>query len=102
MTQHSIAEGALQDPCGEFGPTQRWALVWFFSVIVLGVAVVCTLRFTDYYNYINNGEFFDYNAYYENRASQTHIPTMADDSRMHADLATIESRLNPAAASQEK
>lgn len=90
----SSAINAGSDPCGSFGATQFWAMVWFFSVVAIGAGLAYTLCNTDYYNYATNGEFFDYAAYRDNRSSQTHIPTLADDRRMHGDLGTALERLN--------
>lgn len=84
----------IENPCGEFGPTQKWAVVWFFSVILIGIGAVYTLRNTDYYNYKTNGEFFNYSAYRENRSAATSIASDSIDPRSHADLASARGELN--------
>jgi len=77
------------DACGEYGPTQRWAVVWFFSVIIIGLTAVAVLRNTDYFNYTSNGEFFDYAAYRSNKVGSLYIGSEEVDSRAHGDYASV-------------
>ena len=76
----------LKDPCGDFGPDQRYAVVWFFAVIIIGLAAVFTFRNTDAYNYATNGEFYDYAKFRANRVSQTHIASDGVDERSNGNL----------------
>lgn len=77
--EHATSEH--YDPCGEFGPTQRWATIWFFAVIAIAVGAIYTLRNTDYYNYRTNGEFFNYDSYRQNRFGQNGIRSDSLDAR---------------------
>ena len=88
MSEHVI----VQDPCGDVGPTQRWAIVWFFAVLLFGLGLVFTLRNTDHYNYMTNGEFFDYNAYGENRFTSAKMHGDSPDERSQGDYATAARR----------
>lgn len=69
------------DPCGSFGPDQRWATVWFFAAIFIGAALTVTLAKTDAYNYLTNGEYFDYDRWGANRRGQTGIGSDTHDPR---------------------
>ncbi len=83
-----------KDPCGDFGPDQRWAVVWFFAILIIGLTAVVKLRDTDAYNYATNGEFFDYAKYRSNRVSQTYMASEGVDERAHGDLATAVNNLS--------
>ncbi len=74
---------SVTDPCGSFGPDQRWAVVWFFCILFIGIGAVRLLRDTDNYNYKTNGEFYDYSKYRSNTVSKSHIPSEVSDDRMH-------------------
>ena len=77
------------DPCGEFGPTQKWAVVWFFSVIIIGATAVYHLSKVDRMMYDTNAEFFDYGAYRENRKAQSSLRGDSFDPRSHGDLNSV-------------
>lgn len=93
-TDHSHSSSAeLHDPCGEFGPTQRWALVWFISVIAIGIAVSYTLCQIDARMYATNAEFFDYFKYKDNRYSAIRIEGDGFDERAHATVVDVKRTL---------
>lgn len=69
------------DPCAAFGPTQRWALVWFVASILIGITLVCVLSRVDRFNYDTKGIFLDYDQYKENRRAITSIPSEEIDPR---------------------
>ena len=92
MSEHNAHE--VEDACAEFGPVQYRALVWFFSVILIGMGLTYTLRMTDLHNYMTNGEYFDNDAYRENRLSSTSVASEPMDERAHGDLPTAASKLN--------
>jgi hypothetical protein len=89
MSEHS----SVTDPCGEYGPTQRWAIVWFFSVIALGLALIYTFRNTDAYMFHSNAEFFHYDTYRESRVAQASIGSDTVDERSRGDYVTAVSSL---------
>lgn len=84
----------VADPCGEFGPTQKWAVVWFCSVIVLGAVFIWNLSKIDRMMYDTNAEFYDYGAYRENRQAQASLRGDSFDPRSHGDLASVLKREN--------
>lgn len=77
------------DPCKEFGPTQKWALVWFFSVILIGCAVVYNFARIDRFMYDSNAEYYNYQSYHENRLSQSTIRGDSVDPRSHGDSVSV-------------
>lgn len=83
-TDHSHSSADHRDPCGDFGPTQRWALVWFCAVIAIGASVSYTLCQIDSTMYATNAEFFDYAKYKDNRYSAIRIKGDGYDERAHA------------------
>jgi hypothetical protein len=84
---HKDVELAAVDPCGEFGPTQKWALVWFLGVLVLGTMFVNFLMRTDRHMYRTGGDPLDYAAYTENRVAQYTIPRDVIDERRWTEVA---------------
>ena len=70
-----------EDPCGEFGPVQRWALVWFVLAIAVGITMTIVLSRVDRFNYDTKGVYLDYNKYRENRLSTTTIGSERNDPR---------------------
>jgi len=82
-----------KDPCADFGPDQRYAVVWFFAVVIIGLFAVFTFRNTDAYNYATNGEFYDYAKFRANRVGQTHIASEGADERANGNLAHAASEL---------
>ncbi|MBL7662044.1 hypothetical protein JNK13_04745 [bacterium] len=86
---------SIEDPCGEFGPTQRWALVWFVAVLAIGSFATYTFSQTDRWMYDNNAEFLDYQAYRENRNAIYSLAAERVDERAHrANLAHAEQSLD--------
>ncbi len=69
------------DPCGEFGPTQRWALVWFFGAIAIGAFLTVKLATFDRGYYDSDGYVLDYDVYAENRGAFTSVGTERVDPR---------------------
>ncbi|MCB0346066.1 MAG: hypothetical protein KDD66_13175 [Bdellovibrionales bacterium] len=90
MSKHAESAG---DPCGDFGPTQKYALVWFFCVILGGVLLTMKLASIDSWMYANNGEFLDYQQYRENRRALTTIPSERVDPRQMGSIVTAEERI---------
>ena len=89
----SNSSAPLKDACGDYGPNQRWAAVWFFGVLIIGLIAISTLRNTDFYNYSTNGEFYDYAAYRSNKVGALYIGSDAVDERAHGDLASVTAAL---------
>ena len=83
-----MATEISEDPCGSFGADQRWAVVWFLSVIVVGSCLTYTLSRIDRYNFDTKGVYLDYDKYRENRVSSTSIGSERSDSRATSLLAT--------------
>lgn len=81
------------DPCGEFGPTQRWALVWFIGVLLGGSALVAVLASIDNRMYTSGAEFIDWNRYRQNRTASTTIGAERIDPRTVGDIATARTRV---------
>ena len=71
----------IEDPCAEFGPTQKWAVVWFLSVLVITALLVCKLSEIDRKMYDTNAECLDYDQYRANRASSFGLKSEAVDPR---------------------
>ncbi|MBP9837648.1 MAG: hypothetical protein KBC84_02940 [Proteobacteria bacterium] len=93
MSSADKSNSECLDPCGDFGPDQKWAVVWFFAVVLIGIFAVTVLRNTDYYNYTHNGEFYDYEAYKSNRLSATSIASENVDERAHKSLSEVTKNL---------
>ena len=79
-----------ENPCGSFGPTQFWAYVWFVSVLVVGCAMTFVFATIDREMYDTGADPLDYNAYQENRAALSSIPSERNDPRSHGDLRTAQ------------
>lgn len=73
--------GTPDDPCGEIGPVQRWAFVWFFSVIAIGLTLAYVLCGIDRRLYATNAGFLDYVSYRDNRRAATSIASDGVDER---------------------
>lgn len=56
MAHHDASHGLLdeKDPCGSWGKDQKWAVIWFVSVIVFGTVLTCTLARIDSWMYHND------------------------------------------------
>lgn len=76
-----MAHANIEDPCGEIGPDQRWAMVWFVVVVIIGACATYTLTRIDRKNYDTKGQFFDYEAYRQNRLATTTIGSDTKDPR---------------------
>ena len=61
---------SVEDPCAEFGPVQRNAIIWFVFVVIGGGILVSQLARIDSWMFENNAETLDYGKYRENRVSQ--------------------------------
>lgn len=88
----SSDKNLTEDPCGEFGPTQKWAVVWFLSILVIGSIAVWQFSKIDRRMYDSNAEFFDYGAYRENRLSQASLRGDSVDPRSHGDSVSVMQR----------
>lgn len=76
------------DPCGKWGKDQRWALVWFFSVIIFASVLTVTLSRIDSWMYYNDDQvnivgvkLLDDEKYYDNRKASFSIPSERSDKR---------------------
>jgi len=83
-----MAAEKSDDPCGNFGPDQRWAVVWFIAIIFIGSGLTYTLSRIDRKNFDSKGVYLDYDKYRENRVSGTSIGSERTDSRATSLLAT--------------
>lgn len=88
-------EVKIPDPCGSFGPTQWWAVVWFLAVMIIGSKLTIFLAKSDHWMYEHNGEFLDYRAYHENRRATTSLGVEQVDERAHADYVSTMNYLRP-------
>ena len=84
----------LNNPCKEFGPVQRLALVWFLGAVIVGVGLVYKFAQTDRWMYDHNAQVLDFNAYRENRQAQAGIASEQIDPRRRADLTAVEQKLS--------
>ena len=80
MSEQAPVESSA-DPCAEFGPAQKAALVWFIAVILLGIPLVVTLCGIDTKMYAAKGRFLDFETYKENRMAFTSIGSENFDER---------------------
>ena len=83
-----MADMQSDDPCGSFGPDQKWAVVWFFSVIIGGAIFTSQLARIDEWMYRSNGEvrvfnarLIDFDVARENRRAATGIASERNDPR---------------------
>lgn len=86
----SVAE----DPCGEFGDTQKWAAVWFVVLTGIGVALTVFLAQRDRWMFDNNGELLDNVAYRENRLTSTSLKGETFDSRKDSTYGAVVEKLS--------
>ena len=82
---HGSAEEA-EDPCKGWGPTQRWALVWFIAIVIGGSIFVCKLSSIDKQIIAIKGDLLDYDAYRKNRLAQAGVKREFSDPRAHAHI----------------
>ncbi len=85
---HSHGQLDEKDPCGAWGKDQRWALVWFVSVIIFGAVLTCTLSRIDSWMYHNDDlvdiagvKLLDNDKYRDNRKASFSIPSERSDMR---------------------
>lgn len=71
---------------GSWGPTQSWAVVWFYGALLVGGSLTYFLSGVDHFLYQTNAETLDYNKYRNNRRSLTSIPRDSVDPRVFGDL----------------
>ena len=69
------------DPCGGFGPDQKWATVWFFIMLIGGSCLVYKLSSIDHWMYTTGGDLLNYTDYTENRLAATSIGSERIDPR---------------------
>lgn len=72
---------SLEDPCGEFGATQRAAALWMCVVIIVGLGLTFFLTGVDRKFYDSKGQFLDYSLYKDNRSASTSIGSEQIDER---------------------
>ena len=70
-----------EDPCADYGPNQRSAVVWFFAVISIGVVLGVSLATYDRGNYDAKGYIMRFDDHKENRLSATSLPSERQDER---------------------
>ena len=90
MADQSKELDGCEDPCAEFGATQRWAFVWMVFAIVFGSFLTYRLALQDRWMYDNNGEFLDYTSYKENRRTFSSLASDGVDPRKKSNLAALE------------
>ena len=88
------------DPCGGFGPDQRWALVWFVAVLIGGITLTSQLARIDSWMWTNNAQVLDYRQYAENRETFTSLGTERVDPRARGSYSTAASEAIEAAVSR--
>ena len=77
---------SVEDPCADFGPVQRNALIWFVFVVIGGGILVSQLARIDSWMFANNAENLDYGKYRENRVAQYSLGSDAVDPRSRGAL----------------
>jgi|GEM_PF-5228766 len=88
-------KGELVDPCGDFTSVQRNAIIWFVTVVALGLFVVSRFTMMDRWMYDNNAEFHDPAALKENRYATGAIQSERLDPRQGGDMMTSLAKMNP-------
>ena len=78
----------ILDPCAKHGPTQQWAIVWFFGAIAIGAIAAAKFSSIDDFMYKTNAQMLDYNKYTANRVSSTTLMTEEVDPRTMGDFAS--------------
>lgn len=81
MSDSQVNAAELKDPCAEFGPAQRNAILWFLFIIIGFGIVVSQLARLDSWMYVNDAETLDYDKYRENRTAQSTVPSEGMDIR---------------------
>jgi len=84
-----MSEHVENDPLGEFGPNQKSAVVWFFSVVAIGLAMVYILSGIDRTMYDTDAEFIDYSQYNSNRIASHMLATDTLDERQEASVTEV-------------
>jgi len=74
--------------------SDKWAFIWFFSVLIIGTITVCTFKTIDRKMYDTNAETLNYRDYKQNRKTFTKIGTERSDARAHANLSTVSDKLD--------
>lgn len=90
MSSHGNSEGALAetDPCGSWGPDQRWSFVWLVSILCFATLLTVTLARIDSWMYHNDDlvevagvKLLDNDKYQENRRASFGIASERSDAR---------------------
>ena len=89
-----MSEHNLEDPCAEFGPTQKWALVWLIVTLVGASALTYKLSRIDRHLIDSGGVDLNNEASRENRAAASSIASESVDSRQRANLASVEEQIS--------
>ncbi len=84
-----VEQGVI-DPCGEFGPAQRSAVVWFVVTLIGGVLLTARLSGIDAWMYATNAQVLDFEKYKENRAAFTSLASERSDPRSRGDIGSAE------------
>lgn len=69
------------DPCAEYGWNQRTAIVWFFSVLFLGLALGFVLMSIDRGFYDSKGYVLKFEDHQENRVASSSLASERQDER---------------------
>lgn len=77
------------DGCGDWGPEQNWATIWFVVVVLIGIIATLWFSGIDHYMYVTDAEVIDYRAMRENRMASTLVGSGNKDSRSSGDLASV-------------
>ena len=80
----------IADPCADFGPAQRTAVVWFIVMVLGGALLTARLAGIDAWMFVNNAEVLDYEKYRENRAAFSGLASERSDPRSRGDLSSAE------------
>lgn len=81
MSDHSQSN---EDPCAINTPERRWAFLWAFGAIIIGVLLTCKLSEIDSYLYSKKGDvLIDYDAYRDNRTTFSSLPSESVDQRRY-------------------
>ncbi len=90
MSDNYDTHSINSDPCASFGARERWAAVWFVSVVLVGSVLTYSLAKIDRFNYDTKGVYLDNAQYRENRLATTSIGSEKLDPRARSILSSKE------------
>ena len=76
------------DPLAKYGSNQRYALVWFFGILIIGGGLTYVLSNIDEHLYKTDGQVLNYDKYKENREALSSIKSETQDLRADGDYVT--------------